>query len=141
MISISTAQVGAMSDSTAERRRHLGTIAMIVAAMGLLLTMFAPFATPAGAWSAPRTVYIEQTGQTLDQVFLDVWRDNGKEASYGFPITPEITQENGHVVQYFQYARFEYWPEGDANGQHFHIGKIGEELRPITIQRTTLGWN
>lgn len=120
---------------------NVKALGVVLAAVGLLVTMFAPFVTPAGAWSAPRTVYIEETGQTLDQVFLDVWRDNGKEASYGFPITPEITLDNGHIVQYFQYARFEYWPEADANGQHFHFGKIGEELRPISLQRTTLGWN
>lgn len=141
MISRSTAQVGAMSASTTERQWHFRSFGLVLAAVGLMLTMFAPFANPAGAWSAPRTVYIEETGHTIDQVFLDVWRDNGREASYGYPITAEITLENGHVVQYFQYARFEYWPEGDANGQHFHIGKIGEELRPITVQRTTLGWN
>ncbi len=122
-------------------RLDVKLLGMVLAVLGLVLTMFAPFVAPAGAWSAPRTVYVEETGHTLDQVFLDVWRDNGREASYGYPITPEITLENGHIVQYFQYARFEYWPEADANGQHFHFGKIGEELRPISLQRTTLGWN
>jgi hypothetical protein len=122
-------------------RKNRGAVALAFATMALLLTMIAPLATPASAeWAAPRTVYIEETGQTLDQVFLDVWRDGGKEASYGYPITPEITLDNGHIVQYFGYARFEYWPEGDADGRHFHIGKIGEELQPISLQRSIATW-
>ena len=28
----------------------------------------------ASNWKAPRTVYIPQTGQTIDGVFLDYWR-------------------------------------------------------------------
>lgn len=125
------------------RSTHRGAVAVVLATAALLLTMFAPLVGPASAqeWSAPRTVYIEETGQSLDQVFLDVWRDGGRESSYGFPITPEITLDNGHVVQYFEYARFEYWPEGDADGQQFHIGNIGEELRPISLQRSIASWN
>jgi hypothetical protein len=40
------------------------------------------------------------------------------------------------VVQYFQYARFEYYPDGDANGNTFVIANIGEELRPFSVQRS-----
>jgi hypothetical protein len=126
------------------RRRHRqrGAGTLVFAAVALLFTLFGPLATPAAAeWSAPRTVYIDQTGQSLDQVFLDVWRDNGGANSYGYPITPEITLDNGHVVQYFGYARFEYWPEGDADGKHFHFGNIGEELRPISLQRSIATWS
>ncbi len=141
MIAGTASRAEVMSNSMVGPRLRLGSIALVMAAFAMLLTMFAPFASPASAWSAPRTVFIEETGQTLDQVFLDVWRENGKQASFGYPITPEITLENGHVVQYFQYARFEYWPEGDANGQHFHFGDIGEELRPINVQRSTLSWS
>ncbi|MBA3379868.1 MAG: L,D-transpeptidase [Chloroflexia bacterium] len=118
-------------------------IAVVLATAALLLTMLAPLVAPTSAqeWSAPRTVYIEETGHSLDQVFLDVWRDGGKEYSYGYPITPEITLDNGHVVQYLEYARFEYWPEGNADGQQFHIANIGEELRPISLQRSIATWN
>jgi hypothetical protein len=124
------------------RTRQRGAIALVFATVALLLTLFAPLTSPAGAeWSPPSRVYIEQTGHTLDQVFLDVWRDSGKEASYGYPVTPEITLDNGHIVQYLQYARFEYWPEGDAEGRYFHIGNIGEELRPISLPRSIAAWN
>src|SRR5690606_23113052 len=67
-----------------------------------------------------------------------LWRSAGGAASFGYPITPEITLDNGHIVQYLQYARFEYWPEGDENGSTVLLGKIGEELQPITLQRSTI---
>ena len=98
-----------------------------------------PMATSAqstGDWYPPSTVYIPETGQTLDQLFLDLWRNSGGADAYGYPITKEITQSNGHVVQYLQYARFEYWPEGDANGNTVFTANIGDELRPIAVQRT-----
>lgn len=122
-----------------------GAMTTLTAALVLMISLLAPLTSTVladdGPWSAPRTVYIEETGHSLDQVFLDVWRDGGREMSYGYPITPEITLDNGHVVQYLQYARFEYWPQGDADGQQFHIGKIGEELRPISLQRSIATWN
>jgi lipoprotein-anchoring transpeptidase ErfK/SrfK len=87
----------------------------------------------AGEWSAPRTVYIPETGHSIDGVFLDYWRFNGGAGVFGNPITPEFTL-NGHTVQYYQFARFEYWPE-DADGNVVHLGKIGEELRPQLVRR------
>jgi len=142
MIAGTAMETHAGGRAQAQPNGNRGTIAFVLAAAALLLTMFAPLVSPAAAqeWSAPRTVYIDETGHTLDQVFLDVWREGGREMSYGYPITPEITLENGHIVQYLQYARFEYWPEGDADGQQFHIGKIGEELRPISFQRSIATW-
>jgi lipoprotein-anchoring transpeptidase ErfK/SrfK len=86
-------------------------------------------------WSAPRTVYIPETGQSIDGVFLDFWRANNGIANYGYPISAEI-QQNGRIVQYFSYARFEYWPE-DPDGNVVHLGAIGEELRPKLVQRVT----
>jgi hypothetical protein len=90
------------------------------------------------SWSPPVTVYIPETGQTLDRLFLDLWRGGGGAAAFGYPITPEITTEDGHIVQYLQYARFEYWPEGDENGNTVLLGNIGEELRPVAVLRPSL---
>lgn len=123
--------------------RHVQTNAvraLIVAAAWIIVTSLTPLAgSPASAaptgWTAPRTVYIPETGQSIDGVFLDFWRGNNGIANYGYPITPEIEQ-NGHIVQYYSYARFEYWPE-DPNGVIVQLGKIGEELRPKLVQRTT----
>lgn len=105
----------------------------------MLLAPVAMFSIPqVGAqdtWSAPRTVYIAETGQTLDQLFLDAWREGGGAASYGYPISPEINLDNGVIVQYLEYARFEYHPEGNTNGDTFVIANIGEDLRPFNVQR------
>lgn len=142
MIAVTATQAYEVVRHGTHRNRQRGAFAFVFAIAALLLTMVAPLTSPAAAeWSAPRTVYFDETGQTLDQVFLDVWRDSGGANAFGYPISPEITLDNDHVVQYMEYARFEYWPEGDADGKHFHIGKIGEELRPINLQRSIATWS
>lgn len=114
---------------------------MMLAVLSLMLTSLLPMtqqeaAAQSSDWAPPPTVYLPETGHTLDRLFLDLWRNSGGAASFGYPITPEITLDNGHIVQYLQYARFEYWPEGDANGNTVLLGNIGEELRPFTVQRS-----
>jgi len=86
-------------------------------------------------WTPPRSVYIPETGHSIDGYFLDLWRESGGVNTYGNPITPEMTLENGHIIQYYEYARFEYWPEGDEFGNVVLIGDIGQELRPVTVRR------
>jgi len=118
-------------------------VALIAALMLTPLFAFGAQAAPAPAqtdvsanfeWSAPTTVYVPDTGQTIDGVFLDFWRNSGGVESYGNPITPEFTL-NGHIVQYYEYARFEYWPEDPDNV--VHLGTIGSELRPQLVMRQT----
>jgi lipoprotein-anchoring transpeptidase ErfK/SrfK len=92
-----------------------------------------PLASSGDDWAPPSTVYIPDTGETIDGVFLDYWRANGGVNAFGNPITQEF-QLNGHTVQYYEYARFEYWPE-DVDGNVVHLGKIGEELRPQLVMR------
>lgn len=112
---------------------------VVAGVLALLTAMLSPFSSTtlshASPWSPPATVYLPETGQTLDQLFLDQWRNGGGASAYGYPITPEITQQDGHVVQYLEYARFEYWPEGDENGNTVVIGDLGHELRPVTLPR------
>lgn len=108
------------------------------AIMAVLTVLLTVVLLPLGAsaqsdWAAPRTVLIPETGHTIDGYFLDVWRDGGGYARFGNPITPEL-KEHGRVVQYFEYARFEYTPE-DPNGQIVQFGEIGRELKPTTVFR------
>lgn len=112
--------------------------ALITTVIMLLTAVMAPpvFQLPAASanhWSPPGTVYLPQTGHTLDGVFLDFWRANAGIANFGYPITPEH-EFRGRVVQYLTYARFEYWPD-DPNGELVHLGNIGEELCPSTVPR------
>jgi hypothetical protein len=111
--------------------RLLAALAVLIALIGPA-TMTAPQAS--AEWAPPRTVYIPETGQSVDGYFLDVWRAWGA-VSLGYPITPEIT-ENGRIVQYYEYARMEYWPE-DPNSDVVKFGAIGWELKPPTVFRTT----
>jgi hypothetical protein len=86
-------------------------------------------------WSPPTTVYIPETGHSIDGLFLDLWRSGGGALSYGNPITTEITEPEGQIVQYYQYARFEYWPEGNEDGNYVTLGEIGRELGPPLLVR------
>lgn len=121
-------------------RSVIGKLSTLFAALAVLTMSFAPgiASNAAAEWSAPRTVYFQETGQSLDGVFLDAWRGNNGWANYGLPVTPEITLDNGHVVQYLQFARFEYWPEQDANGNYFVLGKVGQDLKPSVLQRSMI---
>ncbi len=93
----------------------------------------------ASQWSAPTTVYIPATGQSIDGWFLDMWRENGSASVFGNPITPEISRDDGSVVQYYEFARFEYWPNGDVDGNLITLGHVGEDLRPAVVPRMAIG--
>jgi hypothetical protein len=117
-------------------RRPIAACLLLVAVLlGALSPLRAAAQRVDPDWVAPRTVYIPETGQTIDQLFLDLWRGSGGEAAFGNPITPEITEADGHVVQWYEYARFEYWPAGDAQGNYVTLGNIGAELRPVSPPR------
>jgi len=116
--------------------------AVIAITIGFVLALIAPMImmsshrADAQGWSPPQTVYMPETGHTLDRVFLDQWREGGGAAAFGYPVTSEITQDDGTIVQYLQFARFEYYPDGNADGNRFALGEIGEELRPFSLQRS-----
>ena len=136
--------------SSRKGRRAMGVISALMlmfALVGMPLLASTAHAAPVAtntetvsseqAWSAPRTVYIPESGHTIDGVFLDFWRAVGGAAAYGNPITTEYTL-NGRIVQYYQFARFEYVPD-DASGTVVHLGEIGYELRPSSVMRLTNG--
>lgn len=75
------------------------------------------------------TVYFAQTGHHLSNRsgFLDFWRANGQVLIFGYPITEEFA-ENGRIVQYFERARFEYYPELVDTPQQVQLGLLGYEV-------------
>ena len=102
----------------------------------LLVTVVPASANSAGtAWSPPRTVYIAETGQTIDGLFLDLWRDGGGATAFGHPITPEISMADSRIVQYYEFARFEYWPKGDPAGNLVVLGDLGREMGSPLLRR------
>jgi lipoprotein-anchoring transpeptidase ErfK/SrfK len=136
--------VGRPRRANALRRRGFLSALVVVAAVAFLVAPSGAAAQGAAGrtgavragheWSPPSTVYIPDTGHTINGVFLDFWRNNDGFDNYGSPVTEELN-EDGHVVQYYQYARFEYWPE-DADGNVVHLGAIGRELRPKVVLRS-----
>lgn len=88
-----------------------------LATMLLALMLLAPASAWASDWAPPRTVYVPETGQTTDGLFLDLWR--AQRAVLGDPITPEIKPEwgwrsepaQGRIVQYYENAALLYLPD------------------------------
>lgn len=134
---------GSARRSARTRTRGWPARLQVAAILALVLSLVGPLsfspntAVAQDGWSAPRTVYIPETGHTIDGVFLDVWRAWSGAASFGYPITAELI-ENDRIVQYYQYARFEYVPD-DPNGEVVHFGAIGKELKPVTVFRSAGG--
>jgi hypothetical protein len=120
------------STHSATSRRFPRALVVILTVM-LAVAALPPSASTQEEWAPPRTVFIPESGQTIDGYFLDIWRAWGGTSSFGNPITPELT-ENGRIVQYYEFARLEYVPD-DPNGQYVHFGEIGRELRPVTLFR------
>jgi len=120
---------------------RFGMAARVAAVLAVVASAMLGTGAPAAAlpidpdWAPPPTVYIPETGHTIDRLFLDLWRTGGGVFAYGNPITPEIEGEDGQVVQYYEYARFEYWPEGNADGEIVALGPIGAELGPPAVVR------
>ncbi len=86
-------------------------------------------------WAPPRTVYIPETGQAIDGVFLDSWRAWGGAESWGLPLTPELN-EDGRIVQYYDFGRFEYHPD-DPNGAVVQFGDLGRQTQPFMVRRVS----
>ena len=76
----------------------------------LTLALLTPLLGVAQAASAQtETVrYFPETGHSVQGAFLEFYR-TAKDPllAYGYPITEQMTSRDGHVVQYFQRARFE----------------------------------
>lgn len=80
---------------------------------------------PAHAQQPVRT--FPETGYSVGGAFLRFFERNGGIDIFGFPITPEIT-EDGLTVQYFQRARFEYHPAHAGTPYEVQLGLLGDAL-------------
>lgn len=77
--------------------------------------------------------YIPETQHIIQYGFKEIWETRGDVRIFGFPISEEIDEilEDGqwHTVQYFERARFEYWPNFPP-GQRVLISHLGRRLAP-----------
>lgn len=83
--------------------------------------------------NTPNRRYIPETQHIIQFGFKEIWETRGDVRIFGFPISEEIKEvlDNGewHTVQYFERARFEYWPEFPP-GQRVLISHLGRRLAP-----------
>lgn len=79
---------------------------------------------PAPADQGPRVWYFPETGHTLRDPFLQYWIDHGGLAMFGYPKT-DVFDVAGRPVQYFERARFEYYPEFQGTPYEVQLGLLG----------------
>ncbi len=82
---------------------------------GEQLNIFNPFACR----------YFRTTGFSVCYAFLEFYNQNGGEGRFGQPISP-FEYRNDLIVQYFEYARFE-WKYSSEEGQRVSLADIGRE--------------
>jgi hypothetical protein len=77
--------------------------------------------------------YIAETQHIIQYGFKEIWETRGDTRIFGYPISEEIDEilEDGewHTVQYFERARFEYWPNFPP-GQRVLLSRLGSALVP-----------
>jgi hypothetical protein len=71
----------------------------------------------------PNCYYFPETGHTACLEFLKYWRSHGGLDAFGYPIT-EYMIENGRIVQYFQRARMDWYPEKPKD-QRMQLAPLG----------------
>ncbi|MBX3070361.1 MAG: L,D-transpeptidase [Thermomicrobiales bacterium] len=84
-------------------------------------------------WSPPRTVWVEESGHTVDGFFLDEWRDNPD--LLGNPITEEAERPvlipglpaDNRIVQYFENIAIAYVPEAESRELMVRALPLGED--------------
>lgn len=77
--------------------------------------------------------YFPETQHIVQYGFKEIWETRGGERIFGLPISEEIQEvlDDGqwHTVQYFERARFEYWPDR-APGDRVLLSNLGRVLAP-----------
>lgn len=83
----------------------------------------------------------EVTGHSLRGAFRAYWQANGGLARFGYPLTeeliePEFGSGRPRVVQYFERARFEHFPEFSGTAYEVQLGHLGQ----AALQRQGINW-
>jgi hypothetical protein len=71
--------------------------------------------------------YFTETGHTLREPFLSFWEHNGGAQMIGYPLT-EPFEQSGRLVQYFERARLEHYPENAGTEWEVQFGRLGSFL-------------
>src|SRR5207237_3847769 len=76
--------------------------------------------------SSDNNVYFGPTKHSVSGPFLTFWRDNGREAILGYPLS-ESFKADGAEYQWFERARLE-WHSNLPAGKQIGLGNIGTEM-------------
>jgi hypothetical protein len=77
--------------------------------------------------------YFAETKHIVQYGFKEIWESKGGLAIFGLPLSEEVDEQlsdgKTHPVQYFERARFEYWPDLPA-GQRVLLSLLGRQFAP-----------
>ncbi|MBA2451828.1 MAG: polysaccharide deacetylase family protein [Chloroflexia bacterium] len=76
------------------------------------------------ASSDEQRTWFAETGHTLHNDFKRYWETHGGLIVFGYPISEEFV-EDVRTVQYFERARFEWWPENRGTVYEVQLGHLG----------------
>ena len=99
--------------------------------------MYLEFDPPA----AQGGTFFSETGHSLRGSFRAFWEANGGLPRFGYPLTEELIESEAgsgrpRVVQYFERARFEYFPENAGTPYEVQLGLLGAAI----LQRSGVDW-
>jgi hypothetical protein len=85
--------------------------------------------------------YFPQTGHSLRGAFRSFWELNGGLQRFGYPLTEEVIEPEAgtgrpRLTQYFERARFEYFPEYANTPYAVQLGHLGTAV----LQRFGIDW-
>ena len=76
--------------------------------------------------------FFEETGHSLSHGFKAYWQANGGRDVFGLPITEEFRVDlpdgRWYVVQLFEYARLEWWPDRVGQPDEITRGRVVADL-------------
>lgn len=81
---------------------------------------------PASSGNPDNCTFYDETQHNLCNGFRDYWNTYGGLPVFGYPMSEEL-QENGRVVQYFERARFEWYPENAGTVYEVQLGRLGAD--------------
>jgi len=96
---------------------------VILSPLGVLVAPKSPAVNLGSGFPQIGCLFYPETGYSVCYDFLDFFNANGGEAIFGKPISP-ITSYNGRIVQYFERARFEWFPEYSV-GEKVRLAELG----------------
>jgi len=86
--------------------------------------------------------YFSETGHTVSFAFLEFFDSHGGAEVFGYPISELVFEEDGRIVQLFERAKLEWYPENPA-GHRVQLAMLGamwveQEVDPEYTRRESV---